>query len=511
MLAASCSKNGDITSPLDANDHSAVNGGNEVNAWRPMDSGTTELLWGVSGSAANEVIAVGTRGTAIHLAADTWLGKATGTGRNLCDVWGSNDGRAIAVGTFGIVLGYDASQWRAVGRRTEQGLYDAWGFETDALAATPALAVLAGVAVGDSGIILGFDGTSWSPMTSGTDVSLFGVWGDTPSNLFAVGVGGTIVHFDGSQWGFMETPTSENISAIWGSSADNIWAVGDAGTVIHFNGTAWTAAANGSATNLYDVWGTAANDVWIVGKSGTILHYNGATWSTVESGTGEDLFGVWGRSADEAYAVGSNGTVLRFGPEPVEQNIFVLHDHPNGGVAPPLYGLRIDDLLGSGHYTFSFDYADQTESARVTLVYAADLAQIHIQGRAYGGRVDGTDWASSSRGWIDIDFIYTTNCSVKDDCGAISGDDFYVTGESVANSGTVTLDGWGGNQSFSFTDRSGENNGCSFIFDNDYDSKGNADIANDLSIWSGSGWLQPAVQGSRDWLFIGRREPATTR
>ena len=496
VLVVSCGKGGDVTAPSGTASRTSTGGGSADFAWRPMDSGTTELLWGVSGSSAQEVIAVGTRGTAIHLDADTWQGKATLTFRDLCDVWGAADGRALSVGTFGTVLEYDGAAWESMTSGTSRGVYDVWGFEA-----------YQAVAVGDSGTILRFDGSAWSPMASVTDVNLFGVWGSSPADLFAVGVGGTIVRYDGATWSFMTTPTPQNLSAVWGTASNNVWAVGDGGIVLHFDGTAWSPVAEFGA-NLYDVWGTAANDIWLVGKGGRIIHYDGIAWSDVESGTGADLFGVWGRSAGEVYAVGDAGTVLRYGPEnETSATIFVLHDHPDGIASPPPYALRIDDLLGDGFWTFSFDYSDETESAFVTLSHDASLGTIHIAGRAFGGRVADDEWVQGSSGWIDIDFTYAVNVAVKDDCGELAGDDFYVTSEDPSNNGTISLDGWGGDQVFSFSDRSGENNGCSFIFDNDEDSKGNAAIADNPALWSGSGWIQPGANGSRDWLFIGEQIP----
>ena len=497
LFAVSCGRGGDVIAPTGLAGQSHGGGNAGASAWRAMNSGTTELLWGVSGSPEAGVIAVGTRGTAIHLDSDTWQGKPTFTSRDLCDVWGATDGRAISVGTFGTILGYDGNVWDGMMSGTSRNVYDVWGFE-----------MYQAVAVGDSGTILRFDGSAWSPMASVTDVNLFGAWGTSTSNVFAVGVGGTIVHFDGIAWAFMTTPTPENLAAVWGTAWNNIWAVGDGGIVIHFNGVAWSPVAQ-FGTNLYDVWGTAADDIWLVGKGGRILHYDGNAWIDAESGTDEDLFGVWGRGADEVYAVGDAGTVLRYGPEDeIGGEIFVLHDHPGGSLLPPAYGLRIDRLLGDGRWTFSFDYSNEIESAYVTLTHDAALGTIHIAGRAYGGQVVNNAWAATSRGWIDIDFTYTANLAIKDDCGAIAGDDFYVTGESAGNRGTVKLDGWGGDQSFAFSDRSGENGACSFIFDNDEDSKGNSTIANDPALWSGSGWIKPETNGSRDWLFIGERAPA---
>ena len=46
-----------------------------------------------------------------------------------------------------------------------------------------------------------------------------------------------------------------------------------------------------------------------------------------------------------------------------------------------------------------------------------------------------------------------------------------------------------------------DDSGCSFILDNDTDSKGNESLADDPSVWSGSGWFRPRKNGARDWLF----------
>ncbi len=182
--------------------------------------------------------------------------------------------------------------------------------------------------------------------------------------------------------------------------------------------------------------------------------------------------------------------------------MFTLHDHPNGQINPPSYGLRLDDLLGSGQFTFSFDYVDGSGAAGVTLTHDDVAGTIRISGRAFGGKDLGAGWDPATRGWVNIDFLYTTNVAVRNSCADPTGDDVYVTGMSASNSGTVTLDGWGGNQVFNFTDKS-DDTGCSFTFDNDSDSKGNATVANNPSIWSGNGWLMPVSSGSRDWLFIG--------
>jgi hypothetical protein len=197
------------------------------------------------------------------------------------------------------------------------------------------------------------------------------------------------------------------------------------------------------------------------------------------------------------------------GPASAGVTMFTLHDHPNGQINPPTYGLRLDDLLASGEYTFSFDYVDMSGAAGVVLAYDDVNNTIHISGRAYGGKDIGGAWDGAESGWIDIDFLFAANVAERDNCAGAAGNDLYVTGESLANNGTISLDGWGGDQVFSFTDKA-DGSGCTFVFDNDTDSKGNAGIANDPSMWSGSGWLMPPTSGSRDWLFIGEMQSLPT-
>ena len=181
--------------------------------------------------------------------------------------------------------------------------------------------------------------------------------------------------------------------------------------------------------------------------------------------------------------------------------MYKLHDHPNNQVAPPPYGLRLDNLLGSGRYTFSFDYADSTGMSGVMLEYNDATNEIHIFGRAYGGKDVGAVYDAVEQGWVDIDFTYRLNVIVADNANGDPGNDLYVTLNDVQNNGTVMLDGWGGNQTFNIQDKVSGNR--SFRFDNDNDHKGNGTFAGDPMIWSGTGWLMGAGSGTRDFTFWG--------
>lgn len=67
-----------------------------------------------------------------------------------------------------------------------------------------------------------------------------------------------------------------------------------------------------------------------------------------------------------------------------------LHNHPDGNVAQPLYGLRLDNLLGDGIYTFDFDAADQGAAMFMDI----SNTSIAIYGSAWGGLDIGNSYSS---------------------------------------------------------------------------------------------------------------------
>ena len=80
-----------------------------------------------------------------------------------------------------------------------------------------------------------------------------------------------------------------------------------------------------------------------------------------------------------------------------------LLNHPDGSLASPYYGLRLDDLMDLGdNYTFDFEHADSS----LTLDYDMDAMTIRIYGQAYGGVDSGNGYAAGSEGIASIDFTY---------------------------------------------------------------------------------------------------------
>lgn len=145
------------------------------------------------------------------------------------------------------------------------------------------------------------------------------------------------------------------------------------------------------------------------------------------------------------------------GAMPIATGTYQLHNHPDGNAAPPLYGLRLDGLLGAGtRVTFDFDATDF--GAAMFLDY--DGSSLHIYGTAWGG-IDGGSTYTDPTLWT-IDYWITDNLTTLNDGGGF--DDLLVTDDSPANGGTISsaLGAWNltdytGSHDYSF--RLGDENG----------------------------------------------------
>lgn len=128
-------------------------------------------------------------------------------------------------------------------------------------------------------------------------------------------------------------------------------------------------------------------------------------------------------------AAGLAGTFITTGAQAITTGTYALSNHPDGGVAPPLYGLRLDGLLGdpSKEYTFDFNHA----SSNMTLTY--DGNTIIIDGQAYGGEDTGSGYGVTAI-W-DIHFEY--DVGVSSPGGEGGDDDVYVNADN-ANFGTIS-------------------------------------------------------------------------
>jgi hypothetical protein len=181
---------------------------------------------------------------------------------------------------------------------------------------------------------------------------------------------------------------------------------------------------------------------------------------------------------------------------------FAIHDHPNGGVVPPTYALRLDYVFGFNHATFS---AEQYNNTTLTVLEDSSTGDLFIDivGRLYGGQDTGTGWVDPFD--LDVSFRYAANV-------VATSNGWSIDGFSLLNTGTITrLDTnetmvWYGQEDFA-----GDNGpiGNAFTLASD-----GWNIDGDDSTWVGRGWMTtntdgtPAFDPAQDWIFTATVIPA---
>ena len=193
---------------------------------------------------------------------------------------------------------------------------------------------------------------------------------------------------------------------------------------------------------------------------------------------------------------------------------FNLFNHPDGGIAPPLYGMRLDGLDGDSSHDFTFDFEHPDIGTGMMLVLDTDTSEVTISGQVFGGQDGGAGYvANDFLGLWDVSFTYTANVTFS-----ISGDDIEieVTSEDHSgNTGTISKVG-DATKVFDLQDEMGSHS-YSFRFNNTDDHRfaGHAGFAGPED-FAGWGWVNHAPSpGSgdfghitaSDWLFVGRLAP----
>jgi len=293
-----------------------------------VSAGTAGILFGVWGTSATNVYAVGSGGLIIDYDGDgdddtvsdnRWDTPTPPiTGNDLYAIWGASANNIYAVGQLGIVgtiLNFGGSNWTDISLTVGAGgnLFGIWGSSSaDVFVAD------------DTGVIWHASGPTWTPQWTLGGNAFRGIWGSASDDVFTVDfTGGNIYHYNGAVWNTTPMATaSQPLTNIWGSSASNVYAIGMLGTLVHYDGTNWSPVTGASTgTNqLTGIWGSSANDIYIVGLGGTILHYDGTAWSDMVSGTLDDLWSVWGTGTGEVFAVGGPTAtaaprILRYTPD----------------------------------------------------------------------------------------------------------------------------------------------------------------------------------------------------
>jgi hypothetical protein len=285
--------------------------------WSQMtfSAGTGGLLYGVWGTSATNVYAVGQTGQIIHYDGDgdddgvsdtRWdAPMVTPAAFDLYAIWGAGASNIYAVGQGGTVLNFGGANWTDLSVVVPGGadIYGVWGTSSSDVFITDV-----------TGIVCHGVGPAWVLQWTLAGNAFRGIWGSASDDVFTVDVtAGRIYHFNGAAWDITPMGTAAfGLTNIWGSSASDVYAIGLNGTVVHYDGSNWSPVTGISpgSIQLTGIWGSSASDIFIVGLGGTILHYDGTAWSDMASGTLENLWSVWGTGAGEVFAVGGTSVPI---------------------------------------------------------------------------------------------------------------------------------------------------------------------------------------------------------
>lgn len=283
--------------------------------WSAVMTGTSVDLYGIYGSAANSLVAVGPQtirrfnGTAWSAGPDTeYTLKGVGGAGASTFIVGITVPKAGSADTgMGVILRLMGTTLMGMRHPTPMAQYAmVWArAENDAWA------------VGQD-IVVHWDGTNWvntsmmgimqGPMSNPAS-DLYAVWASGPNDVRAVGK--KVYRWDGATWTNEPQPGNDYYYGIWGTGPRDVWMVGS-GVGRHYNGTEWSDVRVGTQSTLRAIWGAAANDIWAGGDGGVMVHWDGARWTAFPSGTTQTIRAIVGFGAGDIWAVGQGGACVHY-------------------------------------------------------------------------------------------------------------------------------------------------------------------------------------------------------
>jgi hypothetical protein len=191
----------------------------------------TVQLYGIWGTAANDLWAVGTdkdgsKAVVWHFDGMMWSAQDVSNvvpsdePNGLNKVWGTSATDVYAVGQTGLIIHYDGQKWSRITGVPATNLFTVHGNGS----------VL--VAVGgfvQSGVILEQSGGSFADRAPSGAPQMNGVFVSPNGNVVTVGVGLSVATGDSSGWRLIDEGTdrkNRDFHGTWVDSADGIWAVG---------------------------------------------------------------------------------------------------------------------------------------------------------------------------------------------------------------------------------------------------------------------------------------------
>jgi hypothetical protein len=312
---------------------------NGIDSWQNMQNNcsTSANFYGVWGTGAYNVYAVGTNGTICHINSNGSWSTVTGlpsglTTTTFTAIGGSSATDIWVIGTGGVTVHYNGTTWSLV---------------TPVLG-TNLLGVTSGSAtsvamVGSQGTLLNYSGSAFvlSPQAG---VPIYGIWGTDTNNVYASTVG-AILHYNGNGWTSAYGGATDAFNAISGASSSEIFAVGSLGDATIYNGTTWTEG-NFVSTSINGVWVISPTLVYGCGNNGELGYFNGSSYAqSTPASTTANMTAVWGDGATNVYTVATNGSIGHL----TSGSTFTAMTSPTTNSLNAIHGLTGVDVWAAGN------------------------------------------------------------------------------------------------------------------------------------------------------------------
>ncbi len=201
------------------------------------------------------------------------------------------------------------------------------------------------------------------------------------------------------------------------------------------------------------------------------------------------------------------GTSFPLSALAIPDGVYAVGSHPDGGLNPPAYGLRLDGFNGGGNWTFDANHMN----SNVTLTKTG--ANIVISGVIQGGQDTGPNWANPLGELFTINMSYTG--AVEDANGGVV--DTKVSGPASHHTNFGTLVRNFDNAAWDL--RSHAKNGTGLALQlGDRGGAGHRGF-NGISVWGWVDWKPQAGSWGHtgsddgccsDWLLTAVRDSTTT-
>ena len=194
---------------------------------------------------------------------DSWLELETGVTEHLNGISGSTANDLMAVGNTGTIIQWDGAKWLPSDSGTTENLYGIW-VQSGSLA----------YASGSGGTLLKWNGFTWQPEPSGTAQTIRCIHGIGPEYIIAAGDGVLLKKTDTTEWTTLPGTDGIDFTKIWVYQPDRSFLTASDGRVYLWNDIALTPVSQGTMNKLNFIWGVNPMQFLVSGEGGTIMSWS---------------------------------------------------------------------------------------------------------------------------------------------------------------------------------------------------------------------------------------------